>query len=166
MREVVFVRSVRRAVWCVVLLASVGAALAPGNAASPSVVPERKLSFSEPQRLRVAKHPNAVAVGDLNGDRLPDLVTASTDGTSNNVSVLLNRGHGHFDSARTYRVGLFALSVAIGDLNGDGSVDVASSNLIANSVSVLLNNGDGHFLPRVDYASGGHPADIAIGDLN
>src|SRR5439155_1221392 len=129
------------------------------------VVPERKLSFSEPQRLRVAKHPNAVAVGDLNGDRLPDLVTASTDGTSNNVSVLLNRGHGHFDSARTYRVGLFALSVAIGDLNGDGRLDIATANL-SDSLSVLINRGDGNFERLVSYSAGSGPRGIAVGDLN
>ena len=51
--------------------------------------------------------------------------------------------------------------VAVADLNGDGHVDVATSNL--GSVSVLLNRGDGKLLPHVDYAAPGH---ALIADIN
>ena len=60
-------------------------------------------------------------------------------------------------------------SVAVGDFNGDGKVDLAITNSLnpnGNTVSVLLGNGDGTFQPRVDYASGAFPQAVAVGDFN
>ena len=59
------------------------------------------------------------------------------------------------------------LSVAIGELNGDGRPDLAIANvaLEASSVSVLVNRGDGSFQPKVDYGTGHNPESVAIGDV-
>ena len=59
------------------------------------------------------------------------------------------------------------LSVAIGELNGDGRPDSAIANvaLEASSVSVLVNRGDGSFQPKVDYGTGHNPESLAIGDV-
>ena len=48
-----------------------------------------------------------------------------------------------------YSAGDYPSSVAIGDLNGDGDLDLAVANLPrSNNVSVLLGNGDGSFQER------------------
>ena len=47
--------------------------------------------------------------------------------------------------ARSYATGHTPLSVAIGDLNGDGKPDLVTANLNAGTVSVLINRGDGSF---------------------
>jgi len=57
-------------------------------------------------------------------------------------------------------------SVATGDFNGDGKLDLAAANNGSNTVSVLLGNGDGTFQPRVDYPTGVNPGTIAVGDFN
>src|SRR5437868_1156551 len=60
-------------------------------------------------------------------------------------------------------------SVATGDFNGDGKIDLAitnSFNSTGNTVTVLLGNGDGTFQPRVDYATGTFPQAVAVGDVN
>jgi Bacterial Ig-like domain (group 3)/FG-GAP-like repeat/FG-GAP repeat len=91
----------------------------------------------------------SLAVGDVNGDGKPDLVVASECGSSDNcttgvISVLLNNGDGTFQPAVNYSSGARAsLSVAIGDLNGDGKPDVVVAN--SGALSVLLGNGDGTF---------------------
>ena len=63
-----------------------------------------------------------------------------------------------------YAVGL-GPSVAIGDLNGDGKLDLATANLDAISVSVL-ERGDGTFGVKLHYQTGNAALPIAIGDLN
>jgi hypothetical protein len=54
----------------------------------------------------------------------------------------------------------------MGDLNGDGSADLATANTYAGTLSVLLNDGDGAFPTRRDYATGDWAPSVAIGDLN
>ncbi len=112
--------------------------------------------------------PRSVAVGDLNRDAKPDLVTANREGTA---SVLLGKGDGTFGARTDYATGIGASSVAIGDLNGDGSLDVVTANCGAypdyvGTVSVLLGNGDGTFRPMMNMAAGYATSAIAIGDLN
>ncbi len=82
-----------------------------------------------------------MAIGDLNGDGRPDLVTA--DFGSGAVSVLLAGGP---TDAPTYTrsttaTGPGPLSVAIGDLNGDGRPDLVTADADSSTVSVLLAGG-------------------------
>jgi hypothetical protein len=85
--------------------------------------------------------PYSVAIGDLNGDGKPDLATAGLglklDESS--VSVLANRGDGSFRPKIDYAARGGPQSVAVGDLNADGSPDLVTANADANSVSVRLN---------------------------
>ena len=142
-------------------------ALALGVSSSSAAV-SRTPSFTAYKRYPLPTGNNeeaeAVAIGDLNGDGRPDLVTVSDDPSI--VSVLLNKGGGSFRARRDYLVGDGAWSVAIGDLNGDGHPDLAVADLNLGGVSVLLNRGDGTFGARREYAVGGDPDSIAIGDLN
>jgi hypothetical protein len=89
------------------------------------------------------------------------------------VSVLLGNGDGTFQAAGNYGSGgNTPASVAIGDLNGDGKLDLAVVNAgeSAAIVSILLGNGDGTFGAPVSYSAGGTSAGIgqlvAIGDVN
>jgi hypothetical protein len=65
-----------------------------------------------------------------------------------------------------YAVGTDPTDVAAGDLDGDGSVDLAAANESSDSVSVLLNNGDGTFQPAVSYGVGTAPQCIAMARLD
>lgn len=71
-----------------------------------------------------------------------------------------------FKPAVNYGAGDGPRSVAIGNLNGDGHLDLAVANLWSDGVSVLLSNGDGTFQTAVNYAVGNYPGSVAIGDLN
>ena len=125
-------------------------------------------SFAPPKSYATGRSPTSIAIGDLNGDGKPDLATANNGGGVNTVSVLLNAGDPSFQAKVDYRTGGRGgrLSVAIGDLNGDGNPDLATANESANSVSVLLNRGDGTYEAKHDYETGGQPLSLAIGDLN
>jgi hypothetical protein len=106
--------------------------------------------------------PYSVAIGDLNGDGRPDVVTANI--WADTVSVLLGNGDGTLQPKQDYATGSAPRAVAIGDLNGDGKPDLVAPS--AGAVSVLLGNGDGTFQAKQDYATGAGPFSVSIGDLN
>ena len=63
-------------------------------------------------------------------------------------------------------VGSGAFSVAAGDFNGDGILDLASVAQGNNTVSVLLGKTDGTFKPLVSYPTGPAPTAVVVGDFN
>jgi hypothetical protein len=72
-----------------------------------------------------------------------------------------------FGAKTDYATGGHPISVAIGDLNGDGRLDLVTANDDpADDVSVLLGNGDGTFGAKTDYGTGVGPYSVVIRDLN
>ena len=63
-----------------------------------------------------------MAVADLDGDRVPDLVTANRE--SIDVSVLLGNGDGSFQAASSFPAGADPASLAVVEVNGDGACDL------------------------------------------
>jgi hypothetical protein len=145
----------------VVLLLALGmAAAVPGSAAAQLFAP-RVDYFA-------GANPIFVAIGDLNGDHRPDVVTANLgpNGPSNTVTVMLGVGDGSLGTWLQYQTGNTPCSVAIGDLNRDGVPDLVVANQLPNTVSVLPGHGDGTFGLKNDFATGTYPLSVAIGDLN
>ena len=68
--------------------------------------------------------------------------------------------------ASLFSVGSSPFSVATGDFNHDGKLDLAVANETSNNVTILLGNGDGTFQAPVNYAAGSNPYAVAVGDLN
>ena len=90
-----------------------------------------------PATRYVAGHlPVEVAVGDINGDKHPDIAVADMGGGG--VTILLGDGNGGFRNAGFVPTGAGAEGVALGDLNGDGKVDVVTADTQANQITILL----------------------------
>ena len=91
--------------------------------------------------------PKGVAIADVSGDGKPDVLTANTAGNypvccnpgGNQLSVLLGSGTGTLGSATSFTVGLTPFSIATGDLDGDGDLDVATADWDSGDVTVLRN---------------------------
>ncbi|NUQ21115.1 MAG: VCBS repeat-containing protein [Gemmatimonadaceae bacterium] len=94
-----------------------------------------------------------VAVGDVNGDGLPDLYFTANLGKNR---LYINRGHYHFEDV-TDRAGVggppgWKTGVTMADVNGDGRVDIFVSAVDYRSMHgrnvLYINNGDGTFTDR------------------
>ncbi|MBL7992119.1 MAG: VCBS repeat-containing protein, partial [Candidatus Kapabacteria bacterium] len=116
----------------------------------------------------VGTSPRSVTFGDVDGDG--DLDIATTNQTSNDVTVLLNNGAGSYSPSpgSPFAAGTQPIFLAFGDVDGDGDLDLATANQSSNNLTVLLNNGAGTFAAAANspFAAGTQPNSVAFGDVD
>lgn len=117
-----------------------------------------------------------VATGDLDDNGSIDIITADRgyDQTvAGSVTTLLGKKDGTFpQKGVSLQAGRDPRYVAVGDLNGDGFLDIAVTNYADDTIGVLVGLGNGQFLPSVTFpiqtapGSGNGPCSVLIDDLN
>ncbi len=122
----------------------------------------------------VGKQVRSVAVGDFNGDGIPDIAVAGLGSSQVNVMLGCTKGTANctngFLPAVNYTVNE-PLAIATADVNGDGNLDLLVVSSATNTVSLLLGNGNGTFSSSKCSANGGQcgtgvsPSAIAIGNF-
>ena len=131
-------------------------------------------SFGATHLYPTGTNPQSVAIGDFDGDRVPDLavvnaVTIITQGPGT-VSILLGLGDGSFEPGVEYPAGDGPLDIAAADFDEDGALDLAVVNsipfVVAHAVALLRGNGDGSFEPPVLHDVGFGPAAIVAAHLD
>ncbi len=119
--------------------------------------------------------PTSLAIGDVDGDGKPDLITGNY--AANSISVLRNTialpgfNSGSFAAKTDFATPAQPFSITAGDANGDGKADIVTANAVSNSVSVFQNKAasgsiDASSLARTDFATGVYPVSVALGDLD
>jgi FG-GAP-like repeat len=133
----------------------------PANSAEG---PSRKLpKFIAHRDYLAADGPENLAMGDLNGDGIADLVVPN--GNSQNISVLLGNRDGSFQPLQLIDSGdAGPFDVVIADFNGDGKNDVAVTT--ASGVSILLGDGKGNLSAPTVIAAGTVPTRLIAADFN
>jgi VCBS repeat protein len=121
-----------------------------------------------------ANVPNSIAIADVNGDGVPDLVVATTSdqgGVNNpgfaNVILGVKSPAGTFDAGVQYSTtGSNPSGIVATDLTGSGHLDLIVSNSGSGSISVFMHGTTpGTFQPAVNIATGGAPNQVVAGDL-
>ena len=127
-------------------------------------------SFLPKQDFDAGFSPYASCLGDLNGDGKVDVIVANR--TGNSISILVNDGSPgvlRFKPKSSFQTDSWPVSVAVGDLDGDGKLDVVVANSSSNTVSVFRNSSNLGLLSldtRKDFITANNPVSVAIGDLD
>jgi len=146
--------------------------LAAGGAGSTRQEQRQTSLFAPGLRLEVGRQPGDVAVGDVNNDRRIDIVTAN--GGGGDVTVLLGDGRGGFlPAASSWPTGgPKPHRVALGDVNRDGKLDIATAEHDSHDIQIFLGHGDGSFArapgPPIAALSAGRPHNhgLVFADVN
>ena len=117
--------------------------------------------------------PSFVCFGDFDGDTKKDI--AITNYASNNISILRGNGLGLFLKKNYALSSLNPKTVQSFDFNGDGNMDILTSNNYYvpggsgndyGNVSVLFGDGMGKFTHQLNYNTLGYTSNISIADFN
>lgn len=138
-------------------------------------------TFQTPIALNIAASnffPEAIAVGDFNGDHLLDVAVWATNNNpiGTQVNIYLGNGTGSLTYSGTYTASNSSTfnpgpnSIVAADVNGDGKLDLVALTPY-NGVFIYLGKGDGTFQAPIAYATGctagtGACGGLAVGDLN
>lgn len=134
-------------------------------------------ALAPPVEYPVGDRPEGIAAGDFDRDGVLDLATANFEGDT--VSLLLGEGgasedespghiggNGTFTPVAPLRVPGGPRSVVARDLDGDGTVDLATANYRSSTISILEGAGDGSFELVGSLATGRGPEVIASGHFD
>lgn len=123
--------------------------------------------------IKVAPSARKIALGDINKDGKTDVLVAQHD--SYEVTILSGDGRGGFKPAANSPVMAgngprsHTHDITTADINGDGNLDILTTNANDNTVSLLLGDGRGGFAaaPNSPIKAGRHPYDVVLlEDLN
>lgn len=111
-------------------------------------------NFSAPAIVDSSLFNENAAIGDFNGDGVPDIVGCGTDTHENaHMRVYLNNGHGKFAISTSFLVADSECApLVVGDVNHDGKAD-----LVNGAIRTRFGNGAGHFTSTVTQAVNVNP---------
>ncbi len=103
-----------------------------------------------------------VVSDDVNEDGISDILVAEYKA----ISVLLGDGRGSFDVPHSHPIGPAADKIALGDLDGDGRLDLVATNVHNSLINISKGDGAGGFTLLGSVAATGEPQQVILSDMN
>ena len=120
-------------------------------------------------QIRRSGQYGGVALADLTGDEVPDVIAVKTAGTPPGLELFRTRlsgGEPRFDTLRSPYTEKGCDDVAVGDIESDGDLDLALATRGA-GIQILLNEGSGESFRRLSLQTNVYEdTGIGMGDLN
>ena len=125
-------------------------------------------TFDPEVRVGAGPGPSSIVATDLDGDGITDIAAADEGffSFSNRVTLLRGTGDGRFLNVGFVVVGQGPVSIAAGDLNGDGRPDIVTANQSTSDISVVVSNAGGGYAPQVSYVTDFTPSAVIIDDFD
>lgn len=141
------------------------------NAEAAVLLGQADGSLGAPSFFPLIANVNAIAAGDLTGDRVPDLAGIAWAGLfeQGGFAVAAGRGDGSFDPPVAYFGKPRGQAAAIGEVTGDDLPDLAllfQGTQGPGLLQIERNVGDGGLAGLGVYTTGSWPSGLALGDLD
>ncbi len=119
-----------------------------GTFAAPQVIPEIPSTISA-----------SMVLGDIDGDGLLDIIVSASVASDRSITWYRNLGGGSFSTGNIVITNFSnATGIAVGDIDGDGDLDIISGTSNTGVMSWFKNlDGQGNFGPPIPIGSSGNP---------
>lgn len=125
-----------------------------------SLTSSAQVSFSESSTIPYEGFLSQLAVADVNGDGLPDLLVSAGSYPEYQTWVYLNQGGGTFSLSNSFP----GSGWTVADLNGDSFADIVRQ--VGDHIEVKVGNGDGTFRAAPDYVIGSTSFTYLLADVD
>lgn len=131
-------------------------------------------TFASPVNYPAGAAPFQLRTGDFNEDGIADLAVANNGAPA--ITVLLGKGsggvgNGTFDAPTSYGLNNLSTTLATGDFNSDGILDIVATENYSGTIAIFRGNGsggvgDGTFAPAAHQGAGPQPFEITVHDFD
>ncbi|MGC1244143.1 MAG: FG-GAP-like repeat-containing protein [Chryseosolibacter sp.] len=129
------------------------------------------IAFGTPYNLTIpqASSTDALAIGDLNADGLPEIVTSQYQADSENkLFIAVNKGSFNFPDISTISVNKAVSNIRMADLDGDAKPEIVIARLTGSDISVYRNTTSAaiSFAAPLFYMAESLPVGVDFGDFD